>query len=340
MLTQRQEKILKVIVQEFIKTVQAVGSKRILELLDIDISSATIRNESAILEELGFLEKQHTSSGRIPSTKGYRYYVDYLMKQDQDVDLKKHFENLKNLRTQNIDEILDQATEIISEMTKLTAIVSTKENLDEAVLKKIDLIPLSNTNASVIFVLSNGTIQKKVFNLQNISLHDLGISIQLFSDNLIDQQLSAIQKVVATITPELKATVKNYEYILQSFINAILQDQTETKETYGFKYMLENPEFNDTEKLKAVIQLMEHMSPFEWYDMRYSSNKKMNQIATSIGEENDTVLDDLAIVGTEFETKDGKSTAITLVGPKRMDYHQANQLVEWLIELVGKKTGG
>ncbi|ATZ18809.1 heat-inducible transcription repressor HrcA [Williamsoniiplasma somnilux] len=336
MLTERQEHILKAIVQEFIKTVQPVGSKRILELLNVDISSATIRNESAALEEKGFLEKQHTSSGRVPSTQGYRYYVDFLMNKTDNTDLKKQLEKLKSLRSENIDVVLNQASSIISEMTKLTAIISTKGANDSVVLKKIDLIPLSNKNASVIFALSNGSIQTKVFNLNNTSLNDLSISIKLFSDSLIDTEISNIANKMNLIKPELEANVKNYEYILQTFLQTILQSNDVKREMYGMKYMLENPEFNDTEKIKSVINLMEHMSPFDWYDVRYSQNQQINKISTKIGEEISVDAGDIGIVGTEFE-KNGSTTSITLVGPKRMDYNQANQLVQWLLELVNER---
>ncbi|ATZ17404.1 heat-inducible transcription repressor HrcA [Williamsoniiplasma luminosum] len=336
MLTDRQELILKVIVQEFIKTVQPVGSKTILDLLHIKISSATIRNESAFLEEKGYLEKQHTSSGRVPSTQGYRYYVDFLMNKTSNEELKHQLEKLINLRNNNIEDVLDQATNIISEMTKLTAIISTKETKNDVLLKKIDLIPLSDENASVIFVLSNGMVQKKVFNLRNISLSDLSISIELFSDNLVNEKISDIDKITQKLKSELKISVQNYEFIFQSFLGAILQGGQETKEMHGLKYMLENPEFNNTEKLKSVIQIMEKMSPFDWYNVHYGSNQSIHKIVTSIGEDGDNNLDDIAMLGAEFEMN-GKSTAITLVGPKRMNYDQAMQLVEWLIQLVDKK---
>ncbi|PPE05220.1 heat-inducible transcriptional repressor HrcA [Williamsoniiplasma lucivorax] len=336
MLTKRQQAILKVIVQEFIRTVQPVGSKTIMELLDFNVSSATIRNESAILEDLGLLEKQHTSSGRAPSTQGYRYYVDFLLNKTSNDDLKYHLKKLINLRNDNIEDVIDQATEIISEMTKLTAIISTKENKNNVLLKKIDLIPLSDENASVLFILSNGSVEKKVFNLKNISLSDLAISIKLFSDNLIDKKITEIAQITKTLKDELKISVKNYEFIFQSFLGAILQGGQETKEMHGIKYMLENPEFHDTVKLKSIIEIMEKMSPFDWYDVRYGAHRSMNKIVMSIGREYGDNIDDVAMLGAEFEMN-GKSTAITLVGPKRMDYEQAIQLIEWLIEIVNEK---
>lgn len=337
MLTERQQLILGIIVQEFIQTVQPVGSKRILELLEIDISSATIRYESATLEEKGFLEKQHTSSGRIPSTKGYRFYVDFLMKKTETSALIMQLEKLKELRNQSIDVVLNQTSEIIGEMTKLTAIISTKEARDDVVLKKIDLIPISNTNASVIFALSNGVIQTKVFNLNNISAQDLSISIKLFSDFLVNTELQNIAEKAKNLKPKLKESVENYEYVLQAFLATILQSNHEKREVHGMKYMLENPEFNDTVKIKNVINMMEHMSPFDWYDIRYSQNKQLNQISTKIGEEISAEASDIGIVGAEFEANGG-TTAITLIGPKRMDYNQANQLIEWLLELLNERN--
>ncbi|WP_026389741.1 heat-inducible transcriptional repressor HrcA [[Acholeplasma] multilocale] len=336
MLKERQQQILKVIVQEFIATNQAVGSKRILELLDIKVSSATIRNESAALEEMGFLEKQHTSSGRIPSTMGYRFYVDNLMIRTDNAELKDYLKKVIFARGVGIDNVLDQATEIISEMTKMTAIVTKKDNLEEVKLKKIELIPLNQSMASVIFALSNGTIQTKVFNLNNVSLNDLSISIKLFSDNLIETNVEDIETRAREFKPSLEVSVKNYEYVLQTFINTILQGNDEKREIVGMKYMLENPEFNDTQKIKNVINLMEKMSPFDWFDVTYESNQQMNRISTKIGNEIGDDTDDIAIVGTEFKTEDGGTTTLTLVGPKRVDYSQANQLVQMLIDIINR----
>ncbi|AUF83637.1 heat-inducible transcription repressor HrcA [Mesoplasma syrphidae] len=334
MLTERQSLILKVIIKDYIDKNQPVGSKRILELLGINISSATIRNDSAILEEKGYLEKQHTSSGRIPSTNGYRYYVDYLMERTENEDLKEYLKTIFHSRGIGIDNVLDEASKIISELTKMTAIVSKKENLNDVVLKKIDLVPLSNTMASVIFVLSNGTIQKKVFNLENVSLNDLAISIKLFSDNLIETNIQEIEAMAETIKPILEESVKNYEYVLQTFLKTILQGKDEKKEIFGMKYMLENPEFNDTQKIKNIINLMDKISPFDWYEVTYESNQQKNKISTKIGSEISDDNDDIAILGTEFITKDGTTTSLTLVGPKRVDYSQANQLIEMLIDII------
>ncbi|WP_031542949.1 heat-inducible transcriptional repressor HrcA [Mesoplasma photuris] len=337
MLTERQAKILKAIVQEYINSKQPVGSKKIMELLDIKASSATIRNESVVLEEKGFLEKQHTSSGRIPSTIGYRFYVDNLMELHEEKELKKYLKNLLLNRGYTVDNIIEKASEIISEMTNMTAIVARKDNTTDIKLVKIDLVPISDSMASVIFVLSNATVHQKVFNLSNVSLNDLGISIKLFSDNLINTNIQEIKNVTNKIKPELKNKVIKYEFVLESFIETILQGNDSKKDIVGMQYMLENPEFNDTNKIKNIIHLLQSVSPFDWYEASYSNQKNLNMINTKIGNEISKDIDDIAIVGTEFKTTDGKVTSLTLVGPKRVDYLQANQLVNILIEIINRE---
>lgn len=338
MLKDRQAEILKVIVSEYIKTNQPIGSITIQDLLKVNVSSATIRNESATLEELGYLEKQHVSSGKVPSTKGYRYYVDHLMSfENEDDGLREKLKAIIFARGANINEVLEEATKIISEITKMTAVVITnKGQKDLLTVKKIDLIPLSESLALVTFILSDGTIQTQTFDLANTSLNDLTIAIKIFSDCLIDTPVNEIESSIAELRPNLEKSVKNYEYILQSFIGTILEKQVSKKEIVGIKNMLENPEFNDTNKLKKVINLMEGMSSFDWFDVNYSSNEKTTKITTKIGEEISDDLSDVTILETTFQTTEG-STTLSLVGPKRIDYSQANKLIKLFAEFINNK---
>ncbi|WP_434343894.1 heat-inducible transcriptional repressor HrcA [Mycoplasma sp. 06067-C1-B144P-99-0482-3] len=338
MLTKRQVKILQTIVEEFIKTNQPVGSKRILELLDIKISSATIRNESAILEHEGYLEKQHTSSGRTPSTKGYRYYVDNIMKLDSAdyTRLKIYLNQLLDLRKYDIDKTINYAGEIISELTKMTAVIIKKQNIKNIKLKKIELILLSEFLASVLFIFSDGDVQNKMFNLKDISLSDLKIAIKLFSDFLVNVKLDEIDRYLNDLKHQLSLSIKQYDYVLNTFINTILESKNEQKETHGMRYMLENPEFNDTNKLKNAVKLVEQLSPFDWFNIAYESNKNMNKIAIKIGNEIDQINDDISMIATELKIGNS-STVLTLVGPKRVDYNQVNQLMNLIIEIINAK---
>ena len=168
MLTSRQEKILELIVEEYVKKVTPVGSKHICDALDC--SSATVRNDMAILEDLDYLEKTHISSGRIPSEKGYRYYVDNLMKPkemkgDDVLKLQVIFAN-KNLA---FDDCLKKSLEIIAEMTDYTSIVLGSKSNDNY-LQKVEVLPLADTKALAIVVTDKGHVEHKTLDITNISL--------------------------------------------------------------------------------------------------------------------------------------------------------------------------
>ena len=123
MLTQRQIAIFKAIVDEFTRTAEPVGSKTLMNLLDFQCSSATIRNEMAVLEDVGLLEKTHTSSGRIPSRKGYRFYVEHLMEKELDSNVKYSLQQVFSERHYSMDEIVKKSCDILSQMTHLTSVV-------------------------------------------------------------------------------------------------------------------------------------------------------------------------------------------------------------------------
>lgn len=261
-MTDRQNAILKAITEEYIKTAAPVGSKRIQEVLEMEFSSATIRNESAFLEEQGFLEKAHTSSGRVPSSKGYRYYVDNLMTSNNIEDYKVQIEEIFKKRGSTIDEILEQTSKILSEMTKLATVVSKSNCNDELLLSRVQLIRLSKKSAVVIFVLSNAKIENQVINLESVSFEELQIAIELFNDRLINSKISEIEYKSQAILPVLKQQIKKYEFVLQTFVNAILHANSSQSKTSGMKNLLQNPEFNDPEKIRTLIEFVENATPF------------------------------------------------------------------------------
>ncbi|QGS51781.1 heat-inducible transcriptional repressor HrcA [Spiroplasma tabanidicola] len=327
MLTKRQEIILRLIIEEYIKTASPVGSKRIQEVMSIDISSATIRNESAFLEEHGFLEKAHTSSGRVPSTKGYRYYVDNLMKRNNIEDVKQQIEEIFKRRGATIDEILEQTSKILSEMTKLATVVSTSENIEEVKLNRVELVPLSPKSAVVIFILSNGSIENKTIDLDSVSIEELKISIDLFNERLSNSKIQEIEFKVQAIVPILKEQVKKYEFILHTFVSALLHTGSSQFKTGGMKYLLENPEFNDPNKIKSIVEFIEGASPFVWFKSHLNNHSKP---AVAIGFETGIGNDDIAVVGTNFPTDTGGKGTLALVGPKRIQYDKVSDLLEWI----------
>ncbi len=328
-LTQRQENILKVIVEEYTKTAQPVGSRAIMASSLIDYSSATIRNECAILEKEGFLEKEHASSGRIPSTKGYRYYVDNLMVEKNIDDIKNRIEALFVNRNMSINDILDQTGQILSEMTNLTTVV-VGPNFQEELLKKIELLTISETQAVVVFVLTSGHVENKIFTIDtNSSMNDLKISVELFNTRLENTKINDIPTKFDVIRPILEQQVKHYEYILKQFVNALTSIFKPSYSTHGIQYMLQNPEYNNPERIKQVIRLIETISPFDYFK-KQQNNPRENLVSIKIGNETCFNNDDMSLLTTTYKVDDMQERGIALVGPKRLEYDKIYEVLEWL----------
>ncbi|AGM25408.1 heat-inducible transcriptional repressor HrcA [Spiroplasma chrysopicola] len=334
MLTSRQANILKIIVEEYTKTAQPVGSKTIMEADLIDASSATIRNDCALLEKEGFLEKEHASSGRIPSTKGYRYYVDNLMHSKNIDDIKNRIELLFSNRNMTINDILDQTGQILSEMTNLTTVV-VGPNFQEERLKKLELLPISDKQTLIIFVLSNGHVQNKLFTIDdNISIEDLQISIELFNTRLENTKLNELSAKFEVIRPILEQQVQHHEYILKQFANALTSIIKPSYSTHGMQYMLQNPEYNNPERIKQIIQFIENVSPFNFF--KKVQNGKSNAVSIQIGNEIqlDNGNDDVALLSTTYKVDNVQEGGIALVGPKRLEYDKVHEILEWLANKI------
>lgn len=334
LISKRQSQILKIIVEKYIKSGLPIGSKTILENdNNINLSSATIRNECVELETLGLLEKAHSSSGRIPSTKGYRYYVDNLMSMGEHHELetlKKKIAEVFNNRNLVITEVLEKTSNILSEMTNLISIV-TAASLHEDTLKKIELIPISNDNALTICITSNGQVQNKMFNIRETSLTDLTIAINIFNTRLIGTKISEISEKVNLLKPILEQQVQKSEYIIQGFINTLINFSRPLSTTHGVQYMLENPEFNDINKVKTIIKFIESQSPWMYFD-ELNNNPLQIKIGEELGNENN----DMAMITTTFKVHDGEQGQIAVVGPKRLEYEKLAEILNWINQTLIK----
>ena len=184
-ITQRQKIIFKTIVEEFTRCAEPVGSKTLMELLDFPVSSATIRNEMATLEKLGLLEKTHTSSGRIPSQKGYRYYVEHLMEADLDASTKNALQQVFSERHYSLEEVVQKSCDILSHMTNLTSVVLGPDSRHQT-LQHVQLIPINNQSAVAIIVTDQGHTENKVFQFgTDVSMQDIQNCTDLLNDQLV-----------------------------------------------------------------------------------------------------------------------------------------------------------
>ena len=228
--------ILKLIVEEFIKTAKPVGSKTLIDAYDLSFSSATIRNEMFALEEDGYIEKTHTSSGRVPSSKGYRYYIENLRSKDDKANLIKDRLNKfidENGKVMHTDQIIDECCAIISNMTNLVSVVmGPSGNIDT--IAKVELIPISSTTAIVIFITSSGHDEHKTISIPGgTNLEELQDCIKIINKRIAGTQLSDINSVLEGVQLVLSEHIKNYEILYNAFANTFLKFAQERLSYYG-----------------------------------------------------------------------------------------------------------
>ena len=328
MLTNRQNIILKVIVDEFTKTAEPVGSKRLMSLLDFNVSSATLRNEMAKLEEYGLLEKTHTSSGRIPSSKGYRYYVEYLMEKQLDPTLENQLQVMFQERSYTSEEIIKRSCDILSQMTNLTTVVLGPETHRQT-LEHIQLFPLSERSAVCVFITSNGHTENKTFHFdQNVSLKDIQTCTNLLNDKLSGTPIGDVVAKMEEIRPLLAAQLQRHEALFHAFVNAFVKFASENIYTAGASNMLYQPEFADIQKLRQLMRMLEDTSV--WRQIGSSDEDVM----VRIGEVSEIMpMNDVSVVSSKFKIHDEEGR-LMVVGPTRMPYNRVVALMEYMSKVI------
>lgn len=323
MITERQINLLKLIVEEYIKTARPVGSKALCE--NLNCSSATIRNEMNALEELGLLEKTHTSSGRVPSDTGYRYYVDNIMvpKELNGDDMLKLQTIFKNNSLVLSDTIV-KSMEIISELTNYTAIVlgeASKENL----LSKIEVVPLSDNKFIAIVITDKGHVEHRNMEIEEyVSLEEIRKTVELINKIIVGSPIDEIcAKLEFEVKPIIGSYIKQHEALYNAFYNALNDFKEETNiKVSGTKNILMQPEFDNTKKIREII------SKFEDKNLVSSIKEEDNGINIYIGSEN-TLDDDMAIIKTKYKVN-GEEGTIAMIGPKRMEYDRVTALLDYI----------
>lgn len=328
-LTSRQEKVLEVIIREYVKNITPVGSKLICE--ELNCSSATIRNEMSTLEEKGYLEKTHISSGRIPSEKGYRYYVDNLMKPkemtgEDMLKLQTIFSNNKL----ELNDCVKKSLEIISELTDYTSVVLGPKS-DDNKLKKVEVLPLEQDSLIAIIITDKGHIEHKNINLRNVALDEVQKTVELINKLIIGTPINEVkQKLEFEVKPIINQYVKQHEVLYNAFYDVFNDFTTQSNmSVVGRTKMLNQPEFNNIEKIKKIFNKLDNN------DMLNDIEEKDQDINIYIGNESN-FDEDVTIVKTKYKTNDGEGE-IAIIGPKRMEYSKVVSLLEYIKENIDKK---
>ncbi|OMP67627.1 heat-inducible transcriptional repressor HrcA [Domibacillus epiphyticus] len=328
MLTDRQLFILQIIIDDFIRSAQPVGSRNLAKKEDVSYSPATIRNEMADLEEMGFLEKTHTSSGRVPSEKGYRYYVDHLLAPGSLARSEKTaIHSIFTDRQHGIEKAVQNVATILSELTSYTSIVLGPKFNDHKV-KNLQIIPIDDDTAVAIIVTDTGHVENRLFSLpEGIEAADIEKMVNILNDRLTGLPLSELQRKIYQETAELmKRHIQNYEAVLKMFADAAGGPELGKLFIGGKTNIFNQPEFRDIEKVRLVMDMMEKESDI--YELVRPTEAG---IQVKIGTENaEQAMEDCSLITASYSVGDEPVGTIAILGPKRMEYSRVITLVDFL----------
>jgi len=332
MLNERQELILKLIVEEYVRTAEPVGSRSLSKF--IDVSPATIRNEMSDLEDLGYLEKTHTSSGRIPSEKGYRYYIETIIKNaGDDPNTYSEFDSLFENQDIERDEVIKEAINLLSQVTNCTAI-ALGPNAYNSRVKKVQMIPLTESTALILVITNMGFVESKQIKIsEDMEISELVKVIELINEILVDTPISKVsEKLHYEIQhQQIKELLKYRETIVDSFIEAFQKFAQTKYYLTGQSNMLYQPEFNDIAKLREFINTVENNEIFKLVETNADG------VSVKIGTENMvTSMQDCTVVSANYQTDEGEKGTISVVGPTRMEYRKIIPLIRYIVKHISK----
>ncbi len=321
-LDERKIKILKAIIQNYLETGEPVGSRTISKYGDLNLSSATIRNEMADLEELGYIIQPHTSAGRIPSDKGYRLYVDTMM-QDKVMEVEEMKEMLVQ-KADKMENLLKQVAKVLAVNTNYATVVTTPKYRTKKV-KFIQLTEVDETQLLAIIVLEGNIVKNKMITvaepIEKEVILKLNIILNTFLTglDLSEINLGLIQK--------MKEQAAGYTTVVSDILDAVAQAVSEEDDvqifTSGATNILKYPELNDTEKASELIYTLEEKKQLNELMENEIEKGENKGIQVYIGDETPVEsMKDCAVVTATYQIEEGVYGKVGIIGPKRMDYEK------------------
>ena len=328
----RKQLILKYIIEDFIQNAEPVGSKTLMNRHNMDCSSATIRSVMSELEQDGLIEKTHASSGRIPSSKGYRYYNEVIIPQESKVDVdnsvKRAFQMVLKEKSQSVEDILKKSCQILSEVTNLAAVVLGPDANSEHLVSITNVVIAPNVMTSIL-VTDKGFVENKTFVLNSKEeLEAVDKCISIVNKRLSGTPISEMSEKIEAIKPALIENLgKVSEVVIEALVQAFISLVEERARTYGQKNLLELPEYDSKKSYQEVIEFLS--DPSKLKDLLNESSEP-GQV--KVVQEDDT---NLAVVSTEVNLG-VSSSKLALVGPERMDYQKISSLLNYIANELAK----
>lgn len=322
-LSERKQKILEAIIRNYMETGEPVGSRTVSKYTDLNLSSATIRNEMSDLEEMGYILQPHTSAGRIPSDKAYRLYVDTIL-ENKDKEVQEMRELMVE-KADKIDLLLQQVAKLLAQNTNYTSMV-TKPRYEHKKIKFIQLNQISEGQILVIVVLDNNHVNNKFINLAEAV--DENVVAQM--NFLINTALTGLDvtEINMAVIQQIKEKAGEHGDLAGAVLDCIGEVMTEENDseiyTSGATNILKYPELSDKENMTGLLSTFEEKQMLAaWANDRPPEENEEHGIQVYIGEESPVeTMRDCSVVTATYQIKEGVYGKIGIVGPKRMDYEK------------------
>ncbi len=331
MITARQENILKFIVEEYVKTVKPVSSNEICKSLNC--SSATIRNEMVILEDKGYLEKNHFASGRQPSELGYKYYVENIMK-PKDItgeDMLK-LQTIFHNQSLVMSDAIQKSLELVAEITNYTSVVLGKSS-NENKLKKVEVVSLDDNKILTMLITDKGYVEYKNLYLPDTDIEEVIKTVNLINKMIAGTPINEIsEKLEYDVKPIIGKYVKQHEVLYNAFYDAFASFTNKASDVHfaGKNNFLKQPEFNNIEKVKEMLNKFDDIATIN------EMEEENNGINIYIGKDSE-LSDDVSVIKTKYSIN-GEEGTIAIIGPKRMEYERVVNLLNYIKENIEEKN--
>ena len=314
----RKIQILEAIINDYINTGEPVGSRTIAKRYDLGVGSATIRNAMSDLEDMGYLEQPHTSAGRIPSSKGYRLYVDSLMEkarlsEEEQLQIKKYIIDSAMLE---VDKIVKQASTLLSELTNLTCVVQTPSVM-KSYIKSVQLLKVDDSNLISVIVTDSGVIKNHRIKTSKIpSMEELQVINKVINKRLVNL---TIQDINLEVINNLKGDLMGYDDLFNAIVPVLYETLKEDNSSEIFMEGTTNifnyPEYNDIDNAKQILNLLYNKD----YVVELLAPK--GGLSIKIGDENYIPeAKNCSVISAEYSLGDRPMGTIGLIGPRRINY--------------------
>ena len=316
----RKQTILKVIISNYLETGEPVGSRTISKLSDLNLSSATIRNEMSDLEELGYIVQPHTSAGRIPTDKGYRFYVDTVMSEKEETE-KEHGVLLE--RVDKLENLLMKVAKVLAYNTQYAAMVTSPMLMNKQV-KFIQLSQVDEEKLVAVIVVGNNVAKNKLIKVSRALSNEEVLKFNILLNTFL--QGMSVDQINIELMQTMKAQAGDYADILEKIFEGIVDAAKEAEEmkiyTSGASNILKYQELGDVKKATALLETFEEQTGLnELADETLKSEDSDHSIQIYIGDEAPVQnMKDCSIITSTYQLPEGAKGTIGIIGPKRMDY--------------------